>query len=130
MEKRTKYQKMMEYHKKEFLKYAQLVESDMEIKFATEFEVKVNLVKIREYSCYLQGARKGMLLWDEYKSLKNEKAYDDALLRLATSDLRYMDMFLAQNHEIRFRNHERNKKGKLMKADAYFVERITLLKEV
>lgn len=130
MDKKTKNQKMMEYHKSKFLEYAQLVESDEEIRLATEHEVKVSLMKIREYSSYMQGARKAMLFWDEYKSLKNEKAYDDAVLRLVTSDLRYMNMFLTQSNEIRFRNHERDKKGKIKKVEAYFVEKITLYKEV
>lgn len=130
MNKKTKNQKMLDYHKREFLKYAQLVECDEEIKFATEYEVKVNLRNIREYSSYLQGARKAMLFWDEYKSLKSEKVYDDAILKLVTSDLRYMDIFLSQSKEIMFRNHERDKKGKIKKVEAYFVEKITLYKEV
>lgn len=126
----TKNKKMMEYYKKMFLEYASRCEADEEMRLATEYEVKVKLHNITQYSTYLQGARMAMLFWDEYKSLKSEKAYDDAVLKLATSDLRHMDMFLNQTCEIRFRNHEKDKKGKIKKVEAYFAERVILYKEV
>lgn len=51
-------------------------------------------------------------------------------VRLITSDLRYMDMFLTKSHEMRFKNHQHDKNGKLVKVEAYFAEKVTVYREV
>lgn len=130
MNKKSNNYKKLEYYKKMFLEYASRCEADEEMRLATEYEIKVNILNIREYSAFLQGARKMMCYWSEYELLPDNKVFKDAIVRLITSELRYMDMFLMQSHELRFKNHQYNKKGKLLKVEAYFAEKVTIYKEV
>ena len=121
---------MLEYYKKMFLEYAKRCEADEEMRLASEYEIKVNLLNIRDYSAFLQGARRAMCSWSEYEHLQDNKVYKDAIVRLITSNLRYMDMFLTQSHEMRFKNHQHDKKGNLIKVEAYFAEKVTVYREV
>lgn len=50
------------------------------------------------------------------------KVYRDAELRLITKDKRSMQLWLEGTHRIGYRNHERDKKGKLVRCEAYFIE--------
>lgn len=130
MAKNKKNERMLEYYRKMFLEYAKRCESEEEARLAAEYEIKVNLLNIREYSAFLQGARRMMCFWSEYESLPDNKVFKDAIVKLITSDLRYMDMFLTQSHEMRFRKHQYDKKGKLVKVEAYFAEKVTIYKEL
>ena len=51
-----------------------------------------------------------------------EKVYRDAELRLITHDKRSMQLWLDGCHRIGYRNHERNKKGKLVRCEAFFID--------
>ena len=130
MAKKSKNEKWLEYYKKMFLEYARRCEADEEMRLASEYEIKVNLLNIRDYSAYLQGARRMMCYWSEYEPLIDNKAFKDAIVKLITSELRYMDMFLTESYEMRFKNHQYDKKGKLVKVEAYFAEKVTIYKEV
>ena len=130
MEKKSKNYRMLEYYRKKFLEYASRCEADEEIRLATEYEVKVNLLNIKTYSAFFQGARKMMCYWAEYEPLIENKVFKEAIIRLITSDLRYMDMFLTQSHEMRFRNHQYDNKGKLTKVEAFFVEKLIVYRKV
>lgn len=130
MAKKSKNEKKLEYYKKMFLEYARRCEADEEMRLASEYEIKVNLLNIRDYSAYLQGARRMMCYWSEYEPLIDNKAFKDAIVKLITSELRYMDMFLTESYEMRFKNHQYDKKGKLVKVEAYFAEKVTIYKEV
>lgn len=130
MKKKSKNERMLEYYKKMFLEYAKRCEADEEMRLATEYEIKVNLLNIRDYSAFLQGARRVMCYWSEYEHTQDNKAFKDAIVRLITSDLRYMGMFLTESHEMRFKNHQYDKKGKLVKVEAYFAEKVTVYREV
>lgn len=130
MAKKSKNEKGLEYYKKMFLEYARRCEADEEMRLASEYEIKVNLLNIRDYSAYLQGARRMMCYWSEYEPLIDNKAFKDAIVKLITSELRYMDMFLTGSYEMRFKNHQYDKKGKLVKVEAYFAEKVTIYKEV
>ena len=130
MAKKSKNEKELEYYKKMFLEYARRCEADEEMRLASEYEIKVNLLNIRDYSAYLQGARRMMCYWSEYEPLIDNKAFKDAIVKLITSELRYMDMFLTESYEMRFKNHQYDKKGKLVKVEAYFAEKVTIYKEV
>lgn len=121
---------MLEYYREKFLEYAKRCESDEEMRLATEYEIKVNLLNVRDYSAFLQGARRAMCYWSEYEHAQDNKVFKDAIVRLITSDLRYMGMFLTKSHEMRFKNHQYNKKGKLVKVEAYFAEKVTVYREV
>ena len=93
-------------------------------------EPKVNLLNIQHWSAYMQGARRAFLYVLEHGDDYDNKVYRDAVFRLITSDLRYMGMFLTESHDICYRNHKRDKKGKLISCEAYFVEKVVIYKEV
>ena len=57
-------------------------------------------------------ARKALLYILEHGDEFDNKVYLNAVLKLATSDLRYTGMFITQSHPICFRNHQRDKKKK------------------
>lgn len=52
---------------------------------------------------------------------KDNKVYSDAVYRLLL-DKRAMSMFLQGDRVLRFRNHKRNAKGKLIEVEAYVDE--------
>lgn len=124
--------KRMEYFREKFLSCAKLVEDDEALRLATTYEVKVSLEKMHHYSAYLQGARTAfMMMHERYKAKKGEDAvYTDAVFRLITSDLRYTGMFMFGGYDIYYRNHKRDKRGKLVSVEAYFGERVSVLREV
>jgi hypothetical protein len=66
----------------------------------------------------------------EHEGDYDNKVYRDAVFRLITSDLRYMGMFLTESHDICYRNHKWDKKGKLISCEAYFAEKVVIYKEV
>lgn len=119
-----------EYAKKEYEDALKDYESSEELRLAAIHEPKVNLLNIMHWSAYMQGARKAFLYVMEHDKDYDNKVYRDAVFKLITSDLRYMGMFLIENHTICFRNHKRDKKGKLVSCEAYFAEKITLYREV
>lgn len=77
------------------------------------------------WSHYMDGARDlllklkdgGVLLETQFG--KENKVYSDAIYTMLFSDKRNMQNFL-YGETICFRNHERNKKGKLIKCEAYY----------
>jgi len=58
------------------------------------------------------------------------KVYREAELTLITRDKRSMQLFMGGVYDICYRNHERDKKGKLIKCEAYFADRRTEFREV
>lgn len=119
-----------EYAKAEYEKALKNHESSEELRLAAIHEPKVNVLNIMHWSAYMQGARKAFLYVMEHEKDYDSKVYRDAVFNLITSDLRYMGMFLTESHTICFRNHKRDKKGKLISCEAYFAEKITLYREV
>ncbi len=80
-------------------------------------------------SFQLQGARQMLLrLLDEYKITYKKKAgVDDAVYLKAEIDLILSSKdatrhFLCGDLRIHYRGHERDKKGRLVKVEAYFAE--------
>ena len=86
---------------------------------------------LHEWSNRMQGARerllaiidsvnasKGRFLLDS--AGKDSKVYHDAIVRLILDNLDNTHKFLMKN-PIGFRNHVRDKKGKLVSCEAYFV---------
>jgi len=59
----------------------------------------------------------------------DDKTYIKAELDLITSSKRNMQLWL-DGTQMRYRNHNRNKKGKLESVDAYFVECRNVISEV
>ena len=89
---------------------------------------RVDVRKLYAYSAYLQGAMAAILTFcEEFPQIFGGKdaAYNKAVVELATASLRNTDLFLTKEHEIRFRNHVKDKKGKCVKCEAYFADRVT-----
>jgi hypothetical protein len=100
---------------------------------AVEKNIKVNLQHIAMYSSYYQGAI--MAVRKITDSLLNNKPKKDDWIYLKaewdfiTSCKRNMQLYL-DGTEIRYRNHQRNKKGKLESVEAYFVEHRNIIQEI
>lgn len=62
--------------------------------------------------------------------IKDEEIYNKAILDLIMDSMDNVDRFLSQDYdEVRYTDHECNKKGKLIKCRAYFVKRCVSYKE-
>ena len=97
----------------------------------------VNLRRLHDWACYTEGARMMLLklrehfLCDEpYPSLdirkrSEDKIHNKAILDLILSDKDNVARFLMEEYDIRFTDHRRDSKGKLVKCRAYFAEKIT-----
>jgi hypothetical protein len=105
----------------------------LERRMAVEKNIKVNLQHIAMYSSYYQGAI--MAVRKITDSLLNNKPKKDDWIYLKaewdfiTSSKRNMQLYL-DGTEIRYRNHQRNKKGKLESVEAYFVEHRNIIQEI
>lgn len=127
---KSKAERDLEYYKEKYLEALKHFESEEELRLAALHEPKVNLLNIQHWSAYMQGARRVFLYVMEHGDDYDNKVYRDAVFRLITSDLRYMGMFLTESHDICYRNHKRDKKGKLISCEAYFAEKVVIYKEV
>lgn len=95
-------------------------------------ELKVNFQNVLYYGSYLLGAQmaaKKLIPYVMQNYRGDDKVYIKAELDTITSSKRNMQLWLDET-QIRYRNHERDKKGKLTKCEAYFVERETITREV
>lgn len=81
-------------------------------------------VSLEYYGAYYLGAlQSATKIIEEYIGRPcngDGKVYRDAELRLITSDKRSMQLYMEGVKRIHYRNHERDKKGKLIKCEAYF----------
>lgn len=111
-------------------------EEDEAKRFVFTNEVRINLQRVTHFGAYMQGARALLerLLADiSTHSLplsgfsgKDGKVYDAAIVALIRSDLKHLDMYLSGDHQISFRNHQKDKKGRLTSVEAYFTHRVTI----
>lgn len=105
----------------------------LERRMAVEKDIKVNLRHIAMYAAHYQGAL--MAVKEVTKSLlinkpkKDDWIYLKAEWDFITSSIRNMQLWL-DGTEIRYRNHKRNKKGKLESCECYFVEYRNVIQEV
>ena len=127
---KSKAERRLEQCKRHYLEALKSFESEEELRLAALHEPKVNLHNIMHWSAYMQGARRAFLYVLEHEGEYDNKVYRDAVFRLITSDLRYMGMFLTQSNTICFRNHKRDKKGKLISCEAYFAEEVVIYREI
>lgn len=96
----------------------------LERRMAVEKDIKINLQNIMFYGAYLLGAQMAAnklipYVMQNYRG--DDKAYIKAELDTITSSNRNMQLWL-QDTPIRYRNHKRDKKGKLESCECYFVE--------
>jgi len=106
----------------------------IERRMAVENDIKVNLRHIAMYSSYYQGALMAVRkvtdsLLSGNKPKKDDWVYLKAEWGLITSSKRNMQLYL-DGTEIRYRNHQRNKKGKLESVECCFVERKNIIQEI
>ena len=85
---------------------------------------------LHEWSNKMQGAREMLIkLYEENMMImpvrvkrSEDRVYTKAIVNLLISDLRNVQEYLIGTN-IGFRNHVRDKKGKLVSCEAYFVKR-------
>lgn len=95
-------------------------------------ELKVNFQNVLYYGSYLLGAQmaaKKLIPYVMQNYRADEKVYIKSELDLITQSKRSMQLFL-DGTPIRYRNHKRNKKGKLESCECYFVEYKQTITEV
>lgn len=109
------------------------ISKDELLRKLSSMDIKIDLRRLQDYSAYLQGARKAvMLMQKQFPELSKgkEAVYNKAILSLITNSLRNTDLWLSEEYEIRFRNHKRNKKDKLLSCEAYFGTVMSYIQEV
>lgn len=106
----------------------------LERRMAVEKDIKIDLQKIMYYGAYLLGAlqattrvTKDVLTGDKPKG--EDWIYKKAEWDLITASKRNMQLYL-DGTEMRYRNHKRNKNGKLESVEAYFIEYKNVIQEV
>ena len=114
-------------------KIIQQAQDIMSLRFAVENELKLNAQSVAYYGAYYLGAIQAVQevtrqLLEGDKPKKDDWVYLEAFWKFITQDKRHMQLFM-DGTEMRYRNHQRDKKGKLVSVECYFVERRTLLTE-
>ena len=106
----------------------------IERRMAIEKDIKINLQHIAMYAAYYQGALMAVRrvtdsLLNGNKPKKDDWLYLKSEWDLITSSKRNMQLYL-DGTETRYRNHQRNKRGKLESVECYFVERKNIIQEI
>lgn len=104
----------------------------LERRMAVEKDIKINLQNVVYYGAYLLGAQMTAnklipYVMQNYRG--DDKKYIKAELDLITASKRNMQLWL-EDTPMRYRNHKRDKKGKLESVEAYFVEYRNIIQEV
>jgi phosphopantetheinyl transferase (holo-ACP synthase) len=101
-------------------------------RFATQNELKLNRQSVAYYGAYYLGAiqavQKVVSELTTNKPKGDDWVYLKAFWDCITKDKRHMQMFM-DGEEMRYRNHQHDKRGKLVSVECYFVERRTLITE-
>lgn len=104
-----------------------------EKEFAVNNDLPLELHRTMQYGAYYMGALMAAKALLESLFLRKPKGEDWIYLKsvfdLVTKNKRNISLFL-DGYEIRYRNHRRNKKGKLESVDAYFAEKKTIYIEI
>lgn len=107
----------------------------LERRMAVERDIKINLQNLVYYGAYYQGALNAArkifpTLFTSGRKPKGEDwIYLQAEWELITSSKRNMQLWL-DGTQMRYRNHKRDKKGKLESCECYFVEYRNVITEV
>lgn len=106
----------------------------LERRMAVEKDIKINLQNVAYYGAYYQGALMAVRKVTESISGGDKPKGEDWIYLKAEWDLitaskRNMQLFL-DGTPMRYRNHKRNKKGKLEWCEAYFVEYKNVIQEI
>lgn len=104
----------------------------LERRMAVEMNIKINLQNVMYYGAYLSGAQmvaNKLIPYVMQNYRGDDKVYIKAELDTITSSKRNMQLWLDKT-PMRYRNHKRNKKGKLESCECYFVEYRNIITEV
>ena len=100
------------------------------------------LRNLRIWSWYMRGARMMLLRLREHlltdephpngakKVTADDKVINKAILDLILSSKENIDRFLMEQYDIRLTDHEKDKKGKLVKCRAYFAKKVVKYEEI
>lgn len=106
----------------------------LERRMGVEKDIKINLQNVVYYAAYYFGALQAVkrvvedvLTGDKPKG--EDWIYKKAEWDMITASKRNMQLFL-DGLNMRYRNHKRDKKGKLESVECYFVEHINITREV
>lgn len=100
---------------------------------ATASNTQIDLRRVQQYSAYLQGAlaaTEAIVKCFPQITKGKDAPYNKAIIELALSSKRNMDLFLNGEYEIRFRNHKNDRRGKCIECEAYFARLTTTIEEV
>jgi hypothetical protein len=113
-------------------KIIQQAQDIMARRFAVTNELKLNRQSVAYYGAYYLGAIQAVQKVVSELTTNRPKGDDWVYLKafwdFITKNKRNMQMFM-DGDEMRYRNHQHDKKGKLVSVECYFVERRTLLIE-
>jgi hypothetical protein len=113
-------------------KIIQQAQDIMARRFAVTNELKLNRQSVAYYGAYYLGAIQAVqkVVGELTTNRPNgdDWVYLKAFWDFITKNKRNMQMFM-DGDEMRYRNHQHDKKGKLVSVECYFVERRTLLIE-
>ena len=114
-------------------KIIQQAQDIMARRFAVENELKLNTQSVAYYGAYYLGAVQAVQevtrqLLEGDKPKGDDWVYLEAFWKFITMNKRNMQLFM-EGTEMRYRNHQYDKRGKLKSVECYFVERRTLITE-
>ena len=113
-------------------KIIQQAQDIMARRYAVGGELKLNAHSVAYYGAYYLGAiqavQKVVSEMTANKPKGEDWVYLETFWKFITKNKRNMQMFM-DGEEMRYRNHQHDKKGKLKSVECYFVERRTLLIE-
>ena len=104
----------------------------LERRMAVEMDIKINLHNVMYYGAYLLGAQitaEKLIPYVIQNYRGDDKVYIKSELDTITSSKRNMQLWL-DDTPMRYRNHKRDKKGKLESVECYFVEYRNIITEV
>lgn len=83
-----------------------------------------DLQKVHDYSLYYTGYRQGVIDWmqtmQETEKWKDKKVYRKAIFDLLKENLRNCDEYHSNGMDCYFKDHVKDKNGKLVECKAYF----------
>lgn len=113
-------------------KIIRLAQDILERRMAVETNIKVDLRNVAYYGAYLQGAQivaEKLIPYVLQNYRGDEKVYIKAELDFMLSSKQNMQLWL-DGTRMCYRNHKRDKKGKLESVECYFVEYRNVKQEV
>lgn len=131
----NKNEKRISYLRKKLAKLVNIEQDERELAFALDNydKLRLNMQNVMLYGAYLQGLREGYMHFgkDAIEVMRGDKkVYAKAEYDYCMKSLRNLVNYHQQRYEGRYRNHKRDKKGKLVSCEYYIVRSDTLEIEI